>query len=96
MLSHQIPLEARIIGLADALEAMASDRIYRKGLGIQEIVDEITKNSGTQFSPSVVNAFLKVLRKEGDAIFVNSGRGMSKKDFTQVEATPILANAVEI
>jgi putative nucleotidyltransferase with HDIG domain len=51
LLSHQIPLEARIIGLADALEAMASDRIYRKGLGIQEIVDEITKNSGTQFSP---------------------------------------------
>ena len=96
MLSHQIPLEARIIGLADALEAMASDRIYRKGLGIQEIVDEITKNSGTQFSPSVVNAFLKVLRKEGDAIFVNPGRGMSKNDFTQVETTPIVANPVEI
>jgi len=96
LLSHQIPLEARIIGLADALEAMASDRIYRKGLGIQEIVDEITKNSGTQFSPSVVNAFLKVLRREGDTLLVNSGRVSSKNEITQVEATPLLAKPVEI
>ena len=96
MLSHQIPLEARIIGLADALEAMASDRIYRKGLGIQEIVDEITKNSGTQFSPSVVNAFLKVLRREGDTLLVNSGRVSSKNEIPQVEATPLLAKPVEI
>jgi putative nucleotidyltransferase with HDIG domain len=96
LLSHQIPLEARIIGLADALEAMASDRIYRKGLGIQEIVDEITKNSGTQFSPSVVNAFLKVLRKEGDTLLVNSSRVIPKIEPAQVEATPLLAKPAEI
>jgi diguanylate cyclase (GGDEF)-like protein/putative nucleotidyltransferase with HDIG domain len=89
LVGHQIPLEARIIGLADALEAMASDRVYRKGLGIQEIVDEITKNSGTQFSPSVVSAFLKVLRKEGEALIVNSGHVISEKKLPKLEATPL-------
>jgi HD-GYP domain-containing protein (c-di-GMP phosphodiesterase class II) len=95
-LSHQIPLEARIIGLADALEAMASDRHYRKGLGIQEIVDEITKYSGTQFSPAVVGAFLKVLRKEGEALIVNSGRVISENEIAQAEATPLRVIPIEV
>jgi diguanylate cyclase (GGDEF)-like protein/putative nucleotidyltransferase with HDIG domain len=96
LLSHQIPLEARIIGLADALEAMASDRHYRKGLGIQEIVDEITKYSGTQFSPAVVGAFLKVLRKEGEALIVNSGRVISENEIAQAEATPLRVIPIEV
>ena len=69
---QDIPLEARIMGLSDALEAMASDRPYRKALTFDAILSEITTNAGTQFDPAVVDAFMKVLEREGRDILVNS------------------------
>ncbi len=70
----KIPLEARILALADAVEAMASDRPYRQGLSVQEILSEIERNAGTQFDPAVVNAFVQVIERHGAEIFVNSAR----------------------
>lgn len=59
-----ILLGARIIHLADAYEAMRSARSYRKiPLTKEEAVAEIKKNTGTQFDPSVVEAFLKIVAK---------------------------------
>lgn len=61
---EDIHLGARIIHLADAYEAMTSARSYRKTpLTKGAAVEEIKKNSGTQFDPKVVQAFLKVLDK---------------------------------
>ncbi len=60
------------MGLSDALEAMASDRPYRKALTFDEILSEITRNAGTQFDPAVVDAFMKVLEREGRDVLVNS------------------------
>jgi putative nucleotidyltransferase with HDIG domain len=61
---EDIHLGARIIHLADAYEAMISARSYRKvPLTKEAAVEEIRKNSGTQFDPRVVEAFLKVLDK---------------------------------
>jgi len=61
---EDIHLGARIINLADAYEAMCSARSYRKiPLTKEAAVEEIKKNSGTQFDPKVVEAFLKVLNK---------------------------------
>lgn len=61
---EDILLGARIINLADAYEAMISARSYRKTpLTREEAVDEIRKNSGTQFDPKVVDVFLRVLDK---------------------------------
>ena len=57
---RQIPLVAAIISLADAFDAMTTDRPYRKALSIKEAVAEIKRNKGKQFVPSVVNAFLKL------------------------------------
>ncbi|NLL05975.1 MAG: diguanylate cyclase [Clostridiaceae bacterium] len=57
----KIPLEARILCVADSFDAMLSDRPYRKGMKINEIVEELKNNSGTQFDPSAVQAFLSVL-----------------------------------
>ncbi|MGQ9546400.1 MAG: HD domain-containing phosphohydrolase [Dehalococcoidia bacterium] len=54
-----IPLGARILAVADAFDAMISDRPYRSALSITEAIDEIRRCSGTQFDPSVVTAFLK-------------------------------------
>jgi diguanylate cyclase (GGDEF)-like protein/putative nucleotidyltransferase with HDIG domain len=69
---EDIPLEARIICLADAVEAMASDRPYRRALDNQEIFEEIRKNAGTQFDPKVVDAFFNVINRHGENLIVNS------------------------
>jgi len=65
---HEIPLEARILCLADSVQAMESDRPYRQALRRHEIISEIKDNSGTQFDPLVVDAFLKVYLKEGQVV----------------------------
>jgi diguanylate cyclase (GGDEF)-like protein/putative nucleotidyltransferase with HDIG domain len=58
---EEIPLESRIIHVADAFEAMTSDRPYRKGPGIQFAIEELRRNAGTQFDRDVVDEFLRVL-----------------------------------
>ena len=63
----QIPLPSRVIVVADTVEAMTSDRPYRKALPIDVVVKEMHKYSGSQFDPVVVDAFLKLLEDEGDA-----------------------------
>lgn len=61
----EISIQARIIGVADAYDAMTCDRTYRKGLSKEEAINEIKRNSGTQFDPDVVKVFLeKVLKKK--------------------------------
>lgn len=56
--------EARIIGVADTVEAMSSDRPYRKGKGIAAALEEITMGSGTLFDPVVVKACVKVFKQD--------------------------------
>lgn len=73
---EQIPLEARILALSDAVEAMASDRPYRQGLSVPEILSEIARHAGTQFDPTVVNAFTRVVQKYGPSTIVNSARSL--------------------
>lgn len=57
---EDIPLEARIFSLADTLDAITSDRPYRKAQGFKEAIQEIEKGNGCQFDPQVVEAFLSV------------------------------------
>ena len=54
----QIPLIARIIGLADAFDAMTSKRVYRDAMSIRRALSEIQKGVGTQFDADVVKAFM--------------------------------------
>ncbi len=56
---EHIPLGARILAVADAFDAMNSDRPYRPAMPGEEALAEIKRGSGTQFDPAVVNAFLK-------------------------------------
>jgi len=58
---EQIPLIAAIISVADSFDAMTSDRPYRKGLPKNKAIEEIQLQSGKQFDPNVVLAFLEVI-----------------------------------
>ncbi len=69
-----IPLEARILSVADAVEAMASDRPYRRGRDAPAILQEILANAGTQFDAAVVGAMVQVVQQRGPGVIVNSAR----------------------
>lgn len=71
---YNIPLIARIIAVADAFDAITSNRPYRKKRSVEEALQEIKRNSGTQFDPVVVSAFLLAFEK---------GKIISKMDFSR-------------
>jgi putative nucleotidyltransferase with HDIG domain len=61
---EEIPLEAKILAVADAYEAMTVDRCYRRGIGRDLAIAELKANSGTQFDVAVVEAFVAVLERD--------------------------------
>ncbi|MBI4970918.1 MAG: HD domain-containing protein [Candidatus Omnitrophica bacterium] len=61
--AKDIPLGARIVAIVDAYSAMISKRPYRKKMAPEEAVEEIRKNSGTQFDPDVVAVFERVMER---------------------------------
>jgi len=64
-----IPLGSRIIIVADAYEAMTSDRIYRKAIGHERALEQLNKYKGIQFDPRVVRAIDQLLAKRGPDAF---------------------------
>jgi diguanylate cyclase (GGDEF)-like protein/putative nucleotidyltransferase with HDIG domain len=61
---EEIPLGARIIFVADAFDAMTSDRVYRRPLGHDDALAELERCAGTQFDPSIVRVFVESLAAE--------------------------------
>jgi len=57
---REIPLFGRIIGLADAFDAMCSDRTYRQARPMHEALDEVRRCSGKQFDPELADIFVKL------------------------------------
>ncbi|MBP3603218.1 MAG: response regulator [Lachnospiraceae bacterium] len=60
---EEIPIEARMIAIADSYDAMSSNRAYREALPREQVLDELRKGRGTQFDPSVLDVFLDMLDK---------------------------------
>lgn len=58
---EEIPLGSRILAVADAFEAMLSDRPYRKAMEVEEVLKELEENSGKQFDPEVVNVLISLI-----------------------------------
>jgi diguanylate cyclase (GGDEF)-like protein/PAS domain S-box-containing protein len=56
---EEIPLLCRILAVADAYDAMTSDRVYRKAFTKEEAIGELIANSGTQFDPQIIRIFMK-------------------------------------
>ncbi len=65
---EQIPIGARIVYVADAFDAMTEERPYRPSMSIEDAILELRKNAGTQFDPSVVDVWIRVLEGQKDRL----------------------------
>jgi putative nucleotidyltransferase with HDIG domain len=67
----EISLYARIFAIADCYDALSSDRPYRKGLPLQQVLSMLRERSGTQFDPSIIEVFMRMMadkNSEGEAV----------------------------
>ena len=62
---EDIPLASRILLVTDAFDAMTTDRPYRKAMPVETAIEELERNSGSQFDPEIVEAFLRILARDG-------------------------------
>lgn len=62
---EEIPLECRIITIADAFDAMTNDRPYRKAMSWESAIDELKRYAGIQFDPQLVEVFIRVVSGQG-------------------------------
>ena len=65
LVGEQIPLEARIIAIADAVEAMVSERPYHRGMTPDKVIEELNRCSASQFDPTIVDVFVRILKSNG-------------------------------
>ena len=85
---EEIPLAGRILGVADALDAMLSDRPYRPGMNLLQALVEVRRNAGTQFDPHVVGALLRVAEKADVDFFKNSAQTIEAAPIQQADDHP--------
>ena len=72
LIGTAIPRGARILAVADAVDAMCSDRPYRPLRNFREVVEEVTRCSGQHFDPETVQAFIAIVEEKGPDFFKNS------------------------
>ena len=85
LVGDEIPLEARILSVADAVEAMASDRPYKKAMSPEAILHEVAQCAGTQFDPVITKAFARVIQSKGEAVIVNSARDVLARQMNDMK-----------
>jgi diguanylate cyclase (GGDEF)-like protein/putative nucleotidyltransferase with HDIG domain len=85
--AEEIPLEASILAVADAYEAMIADRVYRAALGPEVARQELIDNSGTQFEPMVVQALLVALETEDQEPSAANGNGSNGSNGRDAEVS---------
>jgi HD-GYP domain-containing protein (c-di-GMP phosphodiesterase class II) len=61
---EEIPVEARVLAIADAFDAMTSDRPYRRALTREQALAEVERCAGTQFDPEIARVFLEIFGGE--------------------------------
>jgi putative nucleotidyltransferase with HDIG domain len=75
--AEEIPLEARIFAIADTLDAITSDRPYRKGKSFRVACEEIERFRGTQFDPRIVDVFLSVPEEKWEQVKSDTEQSLS-------------------
>jgi len=86
LIGDEIPVEAKIIALADAVDSMASDRPYRTSLETAHILDEVRRNDKLQFDPEITDAFFRIIQREGISFIRNSASMIPSKKLLMQEA----------
>lgn len=85
LVGEQIPLGARIIHVADAFQAMTSDRVYRKAMDANVAVARLLADAGRQFDPVVVKALIEVLVEMGVSVDSRLVESSSSRAYLQPE-----------
>ncbi|MDD8040398.1 MAG: HD domain-containing protein [Thermotogota bacterium] len=62
-IAEEIPISSRIITIADAYDAMTSERPYRKSIRKASVIEEFRRISGTQFDPRLTNLFIGIISR---------------------------------
>src|SRR5579862_7891358 len=70
---EEIPIGSRIVSVIDAYDAMIANRCYRKGMSHEEAIRRLTIDSGKQFDPVVVKAFVEIAEQEVAEVFAATG-----------------------
>ena len=92
---EEIPLFGRIIGVADAFDAMTSNRVYRNHMDTDYVINEMQRGRGTQFDPNVLDAFFRLIDKgiiDPDKLYAQKHEEIKQAD---KEAQAELARRVE-
>jgi diguanylate cyclase (GGDEF)-like protein len=74
LVGEEVPLAARIVFVADAFDAITSDRPYRRGRSVTDAIEELRTNTGTQFCPAVVAALELLWRDQPELLMTGSER----------------------
>ena len=91
-----IPLNARIVCIADAYDAMSSDRIYRKALSREKIRQELMDGSGTQFDPELLNKFVEIMDADKlDILDITDALSISENDMQQQNILTDIENMIQ-
>lgn len=91
---EEIPIEARIVAVADSYDAMNSKRIYRNALEKEKIIEELESCSGTQFDPVIAELFVRLIRegKVDTALLPAESIGESRMDNYESETTKFISD----
>lgn len=73
-----VPLGARILAVADCLDAMCSDRPYHPTRNVRDVMEMLAQGSGTQFDPEVIAALMAVVEEKGPGFLQNSADSVDK------------------
>lgn len=87
-----IPIESRIIAVADAFDSMTSDRSFRKKLSVDELLEEFEKGRGTQFDPKLADIAIELIRENN---FVPSGLELDHEPDIAVESSKLLQKVLQ-
>lgn len=71
----EIPLAARLFAVVDVWDALRYARAYRAGWPAERVKEHLREGAGTQFDPSVVPAFLRILERDGEPVFADPASG---------------------
>ena len=92
---ERIPFHARIVRVADAFDAMCTNRSYREARPLNEVIEELRSNSGTQFDPRIVAVFLELIAN-GKAMEILSEHSLVSSPWNAPVRTPVETESVAV